>query len=653
MELNLKRNYKMKLLFSLTFLFSFVLVHANQNDTVFWRPNPNFIVIDSVGLDREDAIIIEDNRFLTTKHSKVSITRHRILQVNSQRGLDKNNKIVIYLPEGSSIENIEARSISPSGKIVELNKDNIKQMENYGSGDAHLFAIEGATVGCQIEYSYTLTSKHNIGIERFSTKYRTLKAFLLFDHSTWSESHAKGFNGNFEEKSLGKRRFIVGYNLLPIQDELYSTPDANQPMIEYQFGINYFSDTKYRWYYSAMKTQLSFRPVHYGRALSEISKFKLKDKNDDEKTLSNLDKHIKRTYFFMEEGRERDEIGQIFMTNKANETGFIKLYALMLNQLNIDYQLLYTCSKYDRYFDTTAFSYYNLQDYIFYFPTVEKYLDPLEKTAHFGVLPYEYIGNNAFVVYDSEEYTVFQNKIPIKFHNIKSEAYDQNNMEMNIKVDISVEKGESNYSIKGSGEGQFAYGFNEDIYHTETLQEENEAMINLVEWRYPDEEVLSCKMVDHNKWGNISTCEDYKCKRSYIAEVRSGSFFETVGDKLILRVGTLIGPQDEFKAKYDRVQDIVSTFNKTYTYHINIKIPKGYSYVGDQNVNLESTFDNNGNKIAQFRSELRVEGDVISIEINEMYNQVIIDKKYFTEFREVINTAAAFNSGVILLKRLS
>ena len=558
MESNLiKHNYK-KYLLSLILIISTQLVQAGGFDTTLWRANPTFIVLEKKGLEKEDAVIIEDNRLLENKFSKVHITRHRIIQVNSQSGLDDNNKIAVYVDSDGSIEEIHARSISPDGKVVEITEQNIKEIGNYGSGQVHLFAIEGASVGCQIEYSYTLIYPYTVGIERFSKDERTLHASLIVDCNSFytgvNNWKLKTYNGSFQKTKGDGFILFEAQDLMPLQDELYSTPKANQALIEYHFSKesilkNVSAEELYRRYYFFMYQELIFRPVHLGHATSEISRYDIEVEGDIEKTLSKMDAHIKKNYFYTESGGNRDDIGTVFMTKKANSDGFLKLYSVFLKQLKIDYQILCTCSKYDRYFDTTAFSFYTMEDYLYYFPAVNKYIDPLEKTAQFGVIPYKYIGNNAFVIYDSAE-KKHGYRTTMKFHHIKSEAFDQNTLEFDIDIEVLVDNRESIYHIAAAGEGQYAYSYNDDIYYTETIQEEQEAMIDIIDWRYPDEEVLSCKMTEPEKWGDISTCEDYKCKRSFIAEVRSASFFETVGDKLILRVGSLIGPQDEFRTKH-------------------------------------------------------------------------------------------------------
>ncbi|MEZ4923221.1 MAG: DUF3857 domain-containing protein [Crocinitomicaceae bacterium] len=652
----------MKYILGLIILFTVHFAQARKFDTTLWRPDPAYIQLEDEELEDEDAVIIEDNRMLVNKNSKIYITRHRITQVNTQSGLDDHNKIVVYIPSGGKVDEIRARSISPDGNVIELNQDNIKEMENYGSGELHLFAVEGAAIGSQIEYSYTLIYPYTIGMERFSKEYKTLHASLIIDYTGFkageSDWKVKGYNADFKRTNGNGSIFFETFDLIPLEDELYSTPDANQAFIEYHFNNSESTLTStaagnYKRFYLYMEQQLIFKAVELGQATSEISKYKIKVPGDEEQTLMNLNAHIKQNFFYTESGSARDDIGQVFMTNKANELGFIKLYAILLEKLEIDYQILYTCSKYDRYFDTTAFSFYTLEDYLFYFPTVEKYLDPLEKSAHFGIIPYGYLGNNSFVIHDSKrKRTMNINNVPVWFHNIQSQPYDQNTRNFDISVDIAVDNRESVYHIAGTGTGQFAYRYNDDVFYTETKQEEEEAMIDLIDWFYPSEEVLSCRMVDQNKWGDIAECEDYMCKRSFNAEIRSGSFFETVGDKLILRVGSLIGPQDEFNVNHPRVQDIVTTYKKSYNYDIIINIPTRYKYIGQQNADINSNFEIEGKSIAQFKSQIKVEGNVIRISIQEFYDQLLVKKDHFEDFRKVINAAAQFNSAVVLLQKL-
>ncbi len=85
---------------------------------------------------------------------------HKKIKVESHQAVNEQNKIYIPVKDVIDILKIEARFISPSGKITNLKNESIKEVENLeNSGNFKTFAIEGAEVGGQIEYYYILKKK--------------------------------------------------------------------------------------------------------------------------------------------------------------------------------------------------------------------------------------------------------------------------------------------------------------------------------------------------------------------------------------------------------------------------------------------------------------------------------------------------------------
>jgi hypothetical protein len=85
---------------------------------------------------------------------------HRKIKVETHEAVDDNNKIYISLSGVIEILNVKARFIAPDGKITELPKESIREVENLeDKGNYQTFAIEGAEVGGQVEYFYTLRKK--------------------------------------------------------------------------------------------------------------------------------------------------------------------------------------------------------------------------------------------------------------------------------------------------------------------------------------------------------------------------------------------------------------------------------------------------------------------------------------------------------------
>ncbi|MGB3463654.1 MAG: DUF3857 domain-containing protein, partial [Cyclobacteriaceae bacterium] len=82
------------------------------------------------------------------------ITFHEIVRVNNDKALSERNRIYISMYNAIDLLDLQARAISPDGKITSLDQKNIKEIEDENSTGYKIFAVEGAEVGGEIEYRY-------------------------------------------------------------------------------------------------------------------------------------------------------------------------------------------------------------------------------------------------------------------------------------------------------------------------------------------------------------------------------------------------------------------------------------------------------------------------------------------------------------------
>lgn len=627
-----------------------------DKDTVFYRENPIFITLNDEDTKDGSAVIIEDNRYINYKYPLSNtawriVTRHSIVYIKTSEGLDDNNKIFIQLPKEGTITFLKARSISPSGKIIELDKSNIKEMKDYdGGGNLKVFAIEGAEIGGQIEYSYTVkTPQYDSGKEMFSKEYKTLRASVLIKYVKGIYAlDSKALNSDYiiESEKIDGNISYTFKNILPISKEENSTPEANRTFVEYKM-IN--TPFRYDFSYTNYKTvirQLKFNfltTTVTGSTVKKILKSFTGISENEEETIRNLNAYVKRNFHYKNEYlNSYENLATIGKTKVANDLGMTKLFCRLLSELNIEYEVLVTSDKNESWLDTNYCSRYSLDQYALYFPQYDSYLYPSSTYMQYGLLPWWIIGNQALVISkDNDE---------PNFKEIPSLVADSNCTNLKINVNMDLSDNSTIYSIDQFGLGYVAATYNSSIYFSETEQEKEQELEDIVNWRYPNDEILEVKMIDSVKWGDISYCHDFACKRELKASVKSTSFYERAGDKLLLKVGSLIGPQNELYSEIKRIQPITTHYNKSYVFEINIPIPEGYSYGGDQNGKISNLFqDDKGENIASFDSTIDIIDNTIVIKIYEYYAKVNIDKKYYEDYRRVINSAADFNKSIILL----
>ncbi len=635
------------------FFFATIAISAPKEaaDTSFWRSQGELIEFNEEDVSYGDATIFEDNRFINYKMRTREITRHKILYIKTQEGLDDNNKVIVYVPNAGSIVNIKARSISKNGDVVELNQDNIKEIEDYSdNGNLKVFAIEGAEVGGQIEYTYTLrTPLYDSGKEMFSMNYKTQHACVIVRCFGAFKIDSKAFNWENKRTYNETENKYIFENIQPISEEKYATPYANRVAVQHKLVGSDYRQTTYANYRNVlikMQAQFfEFLPKEERKVSSVLKSFE--DASSDKgETIRRLTVYLKENYFYEENYRDPDyeSILAILKRKVANDVGMTKLYCLFLQELGINYEVLVSCDKYDGRFDPHYCSRHTMDEFIIYFPDYSTYLYPASQIAQYGLVPSWLTGNQSLVVPKSGTSP--------RFKEIESANYSENATVLTINVDLDLDNNSSQFNIDAYGTGNLAFSYNYDMYYSDSEKEKQQELDRYVSWRYPDAEIVNIEMVDPAKWGDIGACKDYECKREFKATVKSASFFDKVGSKLLIKVGTLLGPQTEMYSELERVQPINTGYNKSYAFRINIPIPEGYKYTGEQNGIIDNSFKNgDGEKVAGFKSSIEVVNNVIQINIDEFYAFVNINKKFYEDYRRVINSAADFNKAVLLLEK--
>jgi len=110
----------------------------------------------------------------------------------------------------------------------------------------------------------------------------------------------------------------------------------------------------------------------------------------------------------------------------------------------------------------------------------------------------------------------------------------------------------------------------------------------------------------------------------------------------------------EFYQEEKRENDVELHYTNKYKYFFEINIPKGYTPANMEDLNISTNLVVNEVEICAFTSkaELDNEKGKILIKINEDYNAILIDVKYYEKYKDVINAAFDFSEKSILFKKV-
>src|SRR5687768_1175005 len=156
-------NYYQKLIDMRFLLFALLLSSLsssaqNSYNKFQWAATPTLHKVDEA-FSNEAAVIVSENKIMEYAVEKDGFysykTMHRIVHINNDKGIEYFNKIYLPFDEGIQMTDVKARTILPDGKIMELDEKNIKDLKEE-ERVYKIFALDGLTKGCEVEYYYTL-----------------------------------------------------------------------------------------------------------------------------------------------------------------------------------------------------------------------------------------------------------------------------------------------------------------------------------------------------------------------------------------------------------------------------------------------------------------------------------------------------------------
>ncbi|MEI9947188.1 MAG: hypothetical protein WDN26_23605 [Chitinophagaceae bacterium] len=147
--------------------------------------------------------------------------------------------------------------------------------------------------------------------------------------------------------------------------------------------------------------------------------------------------------------------------------------------------------------------------------------------------------------------------------------------------------------------------------------------------------------------------ESYGQNKPFIlsATVRSGELLEKAGNKIIVKVGDVIGEQVQMYQEKPRLFPMEIDFPHVLERKINFKIPEGYVVKNPDDLKINHTYQENGQTTMGFVSSYTMEGNVIKVTILEEYRKTNYPLSQYEDFKRVINAAADFNKVSLILER--
>lgn len=591
--------------------------------------------------------VFEDSQFLLYS------TFHRIVRVNNNEAIQRNNRIYIGMNGVIDLVELKARSISRSGKVINFDASNLKELKDEEGQGFRIFAIEGVELGSEIEYFYVL-KKHATLYDRVFTQFETpvkSNSFRLScpKHLKFDFRSYNGFAKIEESESGDEMNVYMGEmkNIPGLRRENFSSFDSNRQRIEFKLAYNTAkSNVRLFTWEEAAKTFhgiLTSTDKDDEKALDKFVKT-LEDKAgaETEVRIRNIERKIKTMIQVNPNNRDEalDDIGSILKFKVASKEGITRLFYQVFDRVGIQCHPVITCSrdrvKFDDTFDSWAF----LDEYVLNFPATGGFIAPYSFEFRYPLIPPDLTAQKGLFI---EPYVYGDVKSALgSVKEIPATAYELNTDNLAITVTFDEALTGNNIAMErefGGCNATFVAPYYEMVNDTDRAK----LIEELVKQTAPDAVI--------SDW-NAKTITDGAAENFAMnVDFTSRHFIETAGPRVLFKVGELIGPQVEMYRDEQRMTGVENDFNRGYDRTIRLRIPDGYQVRNPDDVKLNVVYRNDDREPYLFVSDYTMENGEMVIRIKEYYKEIFAPVSRYEDFRSVINAAADFNKVILVLEK--
>ena len=625
-----------------------------------WSDKPSLHVLDSK-YQNEVAVIISDLRrvqYVDDSKNEVHMfyTDHKIIRVNNDHGIESFNKVYIPTDGALDIKEIHARAILSNGKVIEVANSNIKDINDEKGNTYKIFAFDGLESGSEVEYYYTIeyVARYIIN-EPFQVKVPILSPSLELIYPDRLTFEIKPYHCQpaITQDSLISNRTITLIKLPELEaaeEEKYSAYSSNLARIEFKLSYNKSKAEGQRlftWNELARKMYKLYNDVPE-KELVQLRDF-VKQRNwaglpNDSAKIEAVENFVKSNFAYREDAAEdASEIDKILRNRIANQVGIMRFYAAIFNELGVNYQFVLATDRAKLEIDRNFENWNNCDYAFFYFPGLNGYLLPTRNECRFPLILPDWAGGNGLfcknISIGSMSSAIAEIK-PIPFEDY-SKSYS------NLIIQVKFNESLDSLLI----DSRSIFGGYTSIYYREpfamaTENDRREIFKNMSKSQLGTESILKSEVE------NLSWEDAYRSKPFVVHQiVRSGDMVEKAGQKILVKIGLVIGPQVEMYQEKKRRTPISMDYPHAENRSIRFVIPNGYQVENLDNINIRQVCEESGKQIMGFVSGYELKDDVVDIEIREDYRRGTYPIGLYDQFVKVINASSDFNKVVLVLKK--
>jgi len=582
-----------------------------------------------------------DEIFIYETHHFKSIINNNIDEIN--------NEIIIPKLNILEVSDVKAKIISnESIKLYDFQSIESFKDDSLSNDNFIVYELPEIKQNDIIEVMYTVKKNYNFnGSKNIQESYPILSAdfILIQDNLT---SNIKVYNAkNYKIKDTlisGKNAKFINFSKIKESiNEQYATPIANKLKVSYQCYSEQDNSTQNE-YWGNLVTNVSelFFPKSINKKAEELLK---EIKNgyvtipwNELKIANSIDTYIKKNFIISDKKDQKlNNIDHILEQKESNDFSIIQVYTQLLKLAEIEYEIAISCNRFYLKFDPDFFDPNQLREFLIYIPKSNVYISPNRIEYRATEAPDDLTGNYAMFIDKNLDYY---------FSEIILENKGFSEINKNIKINIS-----KNLKKSIINEKRYFTGYWGILNRNYVFLSENEKTDFLID--YFTISGLNDKKIIKYKINNYDIDYNFKNEPLEItSKLETKDLISRVNGKILLNVGKVIGLQSNLFKEVERVNPIEINFPNEYSYEIEFLIPKGYKVLTIDNLIKDRKYISvDGNVTAQFKSSANIVSNKLTIKISEYYKSFKYEKNRYTEFRDVINTAAEFYESNIELEK--
>jgi len=624
-----------------------------------WDPKPALHTVDP-SLKTESAVIIMDKRrieYIDENKELVQYrTLHKIIRVNDDKGIGAMNEVYLPVTNNSDILDIRVRTILPGGKVIELDKKNIKDLKDENDEVYKIFAVEGLEKGSEFEYYYTYRKPAGFfGREVMQSQTPVIEAKLEIVCPQRLVFEIKPFNSKCipVDTLLADRRMFYAWekDIPGVENEKYSAFEANLKRFEFKLCYNTSRNDKTRlltWDELARRMYENYSKCSNGelkKVNDLVSEMAVKGLVAEKDKIIAIENYIKKNFTTREDmgGEDAGNLEKIIKSKLASHDGIVRLYGAVFSNLGIPFEYVFAGNREKYSIDKNFENWSNCENQVIYFPTLKKFMAPTSLEYRFPWMEPYWCNTNGLYC----KTTTIGNFTTAfaEIRNIPLEDKMESLININAEVDLNGTRDTLNVNIHQIF-GGYAASTYKSLFNFSDAENQRLITKQMIKFGTNSENIISTKIENQD-------FESYSENKPFILSgvVKSGELVEKAGNKIIIKIGALIGEQVEMYQEKPRQFPMEIQFPHVLERNIVFNIPDGYIVKNPQDINIDHVYQEEGRVTMGFTSAYKLEGNKLTINILEQYQKTYYPLSQYEDFKKVINAAADFNKVSLLLEK--